>query len=74
MIMPGIGQALATIIYISGNTKNISKSKTKFQSQKTCKVFCKVWFKKYRSLKKSDLKQNLCFNYAKVHKKSNNLS
>ena len=38
MIMPGIGQALATIIYISGKNstictvnENISKSKIKFQ-------------------------------------------
>ena len=52
MIMPGIGQALATIIYISGNAKTLVKSQTK-----TSKVFCTVWFKKYRSLEKSDLKQ-----------------
>lgn len=50
MIMPGIGQALATIIYISGNTKTLVNPKLNFK-QKLVKFFVRFDLRNIEVLK-----------------------
>jgi hypothetical protein len=50
MIMPGIGQALATIIYISGNTKTLVNPKLNFK-QKIVKFFVRFDLRNIEVLK-----------------------